>query len=250
VRTAVELHASFNVVVADAGTCDDALAAAAEVEPELIVLDLGLGEGNGLDFLRQIKAKCDYAEVIVYSAFGGAHIGEAARRAGAAAYVPKGSLEPLLTAIDRLVESRREPGESDDDEGLAAVAAHGMMNTVTVVWGAAALLARGWERVEPAKRAELRQVIIDHVAVLREQLVLLPAVAAHTVLNHMADALFAVEELRARPDAPDNDLVEMLARIAAPAPQVTDVLAAVVQGIPAEVMLALDQLQMGAARGE
>lgn len=49
------------------------------------------------------------------------------------------------------------------DDG-AAVLAHGLLNTMTVISGAAELLRTEWDTIGPARRAEILSLIELHVA--------------------------------------------------------------------------------------
>ncbi len=53
--------------VFEAGTCADGLLEAGTHKPDLIVLDLGLPDGNGVDFIRDLRAWSDVA-ILVLSA--------------------------------------------------------------------------------------------------------------------------------------------------------------------------------------
>ena len=53
--------------VFEAGTCADGLLEAGANKPDLIVLDLGLPDGNGVDFIRDLRAWSD-VPILVLSA--------------------------------------------------------------------------------------------------------------------------------------------------------------------------------------
>lgn len=53
--------------VFEAGTCADGLVEAGKQKPDLIVLDLGLPDGNGIDFIRDLRAWSD-VPILVLSA--------------------------------------------------------------------------------------------------------------------------------------------------------------------------------------
>ena len=78
-------------VVGEAGVADEAVRLAARLRPDLIVLDVRLGEGgDGMEACRKIKALADPPRVLLHSAFGGAEDLARATVAGADGYFHKG----------------------------------------------------------------------------------------------------------------------------------------------------------------
>jgi signal transduction histidine kinase len=57
-----------------------------------------------------------------------------------------------------------------DSDGLAAVVAHGLLNTLTVIGGAAELLRTEWDVISPSRREELFTLIEVHVGEAGEAL--------------------------------------------------------------------------------
>ena len=85
--------------VVDAQTAFDAYA------PDLVLLDLGLDGGNGLDFLHWLKSRSEHPPVIVLSQCDENRFAPPCLAAGARAFVSKSSatedLEPAIqTVID------------------------------------------------------------------------------------------------------------------------------------------------------
>jgi len=80
--------------------------------PSLIILDLLLGEDNGLDFLPMLKDFCQNKKipkppVLVCSALGDVFKIQTALKSGAAGFLSKtGGREELLKAIDTILEGR------------------------------------------------------------------------------------------------------------------------------------------------
>jgi two-component system, OmpR family, KDP operon response regulator KdpE len=74
--------------VVEAGTCKDALVAATTHNPELVLLDLGLPDGDGIDLTRQIR-EWSHVPIIVISARGREGDKVAALDAGADDYLTK-----------------------------------------------------------------------------------------------------------------------------------------------------------------
>jgi NarL family two-component system response regulator LiaR len=81
--------------------------------PDLIVLDIGLGDENGLDFIGMVKGLCaarkiQVPPVLIYSVFEDPFRIEAAMQLGARGYVSKSAGEPeLLQAIGRVLAGER-----------------------------------------------------------------------------------------------------------------------------------------------
>lgn len=74
--------------VVEAGTCKDALVAATTHNPELVLLDLGLPDGDGIDLARKIR-EWSHVPIIVISARGREGDKVAALDAGADDYLTK-----------------------------------------------------------------------------------------------------------------------------------------------------------------
>jgi len=74
--------------VVEAGTCKDALVAATTHNPELVLLDLGLPDGDGIDLTRQIR-EWSHVPIIAISARGREGDKVAALDAGADDYLTK-----------------------------------------------------------------------------------------------------------------------------------------------------------------
>ena len=83
--------------VADASALIDE---ARRLEPDVIVLDLFMRPGNGLEVCRQLKKAVPHTKTIIVSAADDAGIGNEALRAGASAFVGKvRAVKDLLPAI-------------------------------------------------------------------------------------------------------------------------------------------------------
>ena len=74
--------------VVEAGTCKEALVAATTYNPEVILLDLGLPDGDGIDLTRQMR-EWSHVPIIVISARGREADKVAALDAGADDYLTK-----------------------------------------------------------------------------------------------------------------------------------------------------------------
>ena len=102
--------------VLEAGTASDGLGAVATEAPDLVVLDLGLPDGDGIDVCRRVR-EFSSVPVIVLSVETTDHRKIEALDAGADDFVTKPfSMGELLA---RLRAARRRVAEPDDDPVLA-----------------------------------------------------------------------------------------------------------------------------------
>jgi DNA-binding NarL/FixJ family response regulator len=91
-----------HVIVGAVTTGREALAAAAELNPDVVVLDYFVGDSNGIDLCSKIRVVAPNARVILVSAKEDEELAAAARQAGAFAFVLKsGTGVDLETAIQR-----------------------------------------------------------------------------------------------------------------------------------------------------
>jgi DNA-binding NarL/FixJ family response regulator len=99
VRSMLGKHPDFQVV----GEASDGLEAvhkAEKLQPDLIVLDLGLPSLNGLEAARRIRRLSSKSKIIVSSQESSAEIVQEALRSGALGYVTKARLvTDLIPAI-------------------------------------------------------------------------------------------------------------------------------------------------------
>jgi DNA-binding NarL/FixJ family response regulator len=88
--------------VGEAGGRAEALARMQAESWDLVLLDLSLPDGGGLEVLRELRALRPSVPVLVMSMHSEAEYGAAARAAGAAGYLAKGSAPEALMAAVRL----------------------------------------------------------------------------------------------------------------------------------------------------
>ena len=100
-------HPRF-AVAAEAGTAADALEALRHGKFDVVLLDLSLPDGSGIDVLRRIKAQYAETKVLVLSGFSEEQYGINMLRAGAAGFLSKTcSSDELVKAIDTVGIGRR-----------------------------------------------------------------------------------------------------------------------------------------------
>ncbi len=89
-------------------TCRDALAQNAKLSPEVIILDVRLPDGDGLELLPKLKTESAPSHVIVTTAHGNERIAVEAMKAGAFDYLTKPiRLDELALIVGRAVNARR-----------------------------------------------------------------------------------------------------------------------------------------------
>ena len=81
-------HPDF-VVVAEAATEEDAVSQALKHEPDIVLMDIRLAGGSGIEACQQIKQKLPETKVIMLTSFAEDELLFAAIRAGATGYVLK-----------------------------------------------------------------------------------------------------------------------------------------------------------------
>ena len=92
------------VVCGEVASCAAALDAIREQSPDLVMVDLSLEGSDGLDLIKQMKARHPEIPALVLSMYDEALYAERALRAGARGYVTKQQLDDtVLVAIRRLL---------------------------------------------------------------------------------------------------------------------------------------------------
>ena len=94
-------------VVAEAGNGLDAVSLAADLQPDIVILDIGMPKLNGLEAARQITKKAPEARVLILSMHADeVHITKAVE-AGAAGYLVKDSADrELVNAVTATAEGK------------------------------------------------------------------------------------------------------------------------------------------------
>jgi two-component system response regulator NreC len=92
-------------VVAEAGTVDETVQSASKYLPNVIVMDLGMPGGSGLDAIRQIRQKQLPLHIVVLSMHSGREMVMQVLQAGSDGYVPKSSAHTDLIQAIRIVHN-------------------------------------------------------------------------------------------------------------------------------------------------
>lgn len=149
-------------VVGQAADAEECLRAVSALQPDVVLLDIGLPGLNGLDAIGQIKGAAPGALVIVLSAHDRERMADTARARGADGYLEKGDLVtdlvPTLTAAvtagrDRHTEA---PAFPTDSEQLAALAGHDLRGHLLAIAGHAQLLLSSSDAVREDPKAQER----------------------------------------------------------------------------------------------
>lgn len=91
------------VVVGEVATGDDAVKAAAELQPDLILMDLQMPGLNGIEATRRIVAESPHIAILIVTMFSDDLSVFAAMRAGARGFVLKGASHQEMIAAIRAV---------------------------------------------------------------------------------------------------------------------------------------------------
>ncbi len=95
-------------VCGEAASGEEALALVNQADPDLVLVDLSLKSGHGLELIKQIKSQHPRVKILVVSAFDESLYAERALRAGALGYLNKQeSIEKLPEAIRTVLAGQR-----------------------------------------------------------------------------------------------------------------------------------------------
>ncbi len=99
-RLVVDMSEGFEVI-GEAETGEEAVSMVADLDPDLVLMDVNLPGIDGLEATRRILASGAHARVLVLSTYAASEYEDAARDAGAVGFVSKDDFGPdaLVTAI-------------------------------------------------------------------------------------------------------------------------------------------------------
>jgi DNA-binding NarL/FixJ family response regulator len=93
-------------VAGEAGGGRDATHRAAEIEPDLVIMDLSMPDQSGIDAMRDIHRTKPDLPVVILTAHADPGMEREAREAGASGFLAKGSaLEDLILVLNEARES-------------------------------------------------------------------------------------------------------------------------------------------------
>src|ERR1043165_2268200 len=103
----------------------DAIARIADVNPDLVIVDISLKSGSGIDLVKRIKAKNAAIIVLVWSMYPENLYAERAPRAGARGYVNKRkSASQIMEAIRTVLEGKTYLSTEMSEKLLGRVIGH------------------------------------------------------------------------------------------------------------------------------
>jgi two-component system invasion response regulator UvrY len=106
------------VVVGEAATAADAIRFDGELEPDVIVLDIGLPGVSGIEILRRIIARRPAARVLMFSVYHDGIYATRAISAGARGYLSKASAPDLLVDAVRAVAAGQRYLSPDVEQAM------------------------------------------------------------------------------------------------------------------------------------
>ena len=81
-----------HVVIGEAGSVAEALRCAATMRPDIVLVDIGLPDGDGFALTRELRTRFRVLRVVIFSSDADRANAAAAERAGAVAFLPKHQL--------------------------------------------------------------------------------------------------------------------------------------------------------------
>ena len=99
-------------VVGETGTAKGALALALELQPDIILLDIFLGQANGLDTAKQLQHTCPNTHIVIFTGFSEEDLLFDAVRLGVHGYLLKTMpVEDLISALRAVQQGERVIGD-------------------------------------------------------------------------------------------------------------------------------------------
>ncbi len=114
-RTLLERRPGFSVV-GEAGTVAEAISAASQTRPDVIVMDIRLPDGNGVEACREIRGELPETKVIMLTSYADDEAVYGSIMAGASGYLLKQARgQNLAEAIERVArgESLLDPSVTE-----------------------------------------------------------------------------------------------------------------------------------------
>jgi DNA-binding NarL/FixJ family response regulator len=109
-------------VVGEASSAPAACAEAERLQPDVIITDMTMGDGDGIALIEDLWAMLPTVRILVYSSRDEAIWAPQAIRAGAHGYVPKSEpLDAMATALDRVMAGTIQVSEAVQQSLIADV---------------------------------------------------------------------------------------------------------------------------------
>jgi DNA-binding NarL/FixJ family response regulator len=95
-------------ICGESATAAEALALIQEQQPDLVIVDILLADGNGIDLIKDIRVRHPQVKLLVITAFDESLYGERAIRAGAHGFVNKQTLQStVIDAVRTVLSGKR-----------------------------------------------------------------------------------------------------------------------------------------------
>jgi DNA-binding NarL/FixJ family response regulator len=109
-------------VVGEASSASRACAEAERLQPDVIITDMTMGDGDGIALIEDLRAMLPAVRILIYSSRDEAIWAPQAIRAGAHGYVPKYEpLDAVATALDRVMAGAIQVSEAVQQSLIADV---------------------------------------------------------------------------------------------------------------------------------
>lgn len=96
-----------SVAFDEADSPSEALKRYRQAKPDIVILDINLNGGSGIELLRRFKTEPHQARIVVFSMHSDVVYANSARKAGAMGYVSKSApADELLTAVKRVAAGK------------------------------------------------------------------------------------------------------------------------------------------------
>ncbi len=162
------------VVVAEAANAVQAYAAVVADPPDVMVLDLNLGDGSGLAVMPRVLARAPQVKVLVFTMYASAAHATQALRAGAAGYLTKASDPGQMIDAVRSVAAGRQVIAPDVAQAMARelVDDRSAFNRLTPrEFEVVRLLVRGDSTAAIAEQLHLSQkTVFNYLSMIRQKL--------------------------------------------------------------------------------
>ncbi len=152
-------------VVGTASNGKEATAQAADLQPDLVLLDISMPVQDGLEALPRILEVSPHSKVVILSGLETERLGPVALSLGAASYIEKGAspteiAKLALQALDEAevpeeVDLEPESDEKDEKDELLSIVAHEFRQPLAVITGFGLTLQQRWDNVADEERKRI-----------------------------------------------------------------------------------------------
>ena len=88
-----------NITIYKAINCEEALRSFSQINPELVILDISLPDGSGIDLLRTMKKEKPLVKVFMFTDYGTAEFKKCCLELGADRFFEKSHINGLIDSI-------------------------------------------------------------------------------------------------------------------------------------------------------